>query len=136
MTDQTTSADISLRAVPTINVSDVDASIEYYRDKLGFNVSWEIPDESGDGRVRMAGMDRGGAEIFIARQWTEESNFGLHWMVEIGPTDRLNELYEELLQRGANIKMPPTMQSWGWTMLSVLDLDGNAIDFLGDEKKS
>ena len=129
-----TSADIGLRAVPTINVSDVDASIAYYRDKLGFKVSWEIPDESGDGRVRMAGMERSGAELFIARRWKEESNFGLHWMVEIDPTDRLNELYEELQQRGADIKQPPTMQSWGWTMLSVVDPDGNVIDFLGDER--
>jgi uncharacterized glyoxalase superfamily protein PhnB len=130
MSNEYPSANIDFRAVPVINVENVEASVAYYRDKLGFEMSWDTKND--DGQVVMAGLSRANAELFIDSR-CKKTNFGLRLMIEIDPTDRLNELHEEFISRGAQILQPPTMQDWGWTVMTVTDLDGNMLDFCGDE---
>ncbi len=130
MTDKYTSANIDFRAVPVINVENVEATVAYYCEKLGFKMGWDVKHD--DGKIKMAGLNRGSAEIFISRRF-EETNFGLRWMIEIDPTERLNELHEEFVKRGAKTVQPSTLENWGWTVMTVADLDGNMLNFCGDE---
>lgn len=121
---------VNLRSVPCINVEDVAASLAYYRDCLGFEVDWR--ENSKDGKLFMAGVNRDCMELFIQAK-CEGAEFGARLYIELGPTNKLTELYEEFRARGAKIFQPPTMEEWGWTVLGVTDLDGNILLFAGDE---
>jgi catechol 2,3-dioxygenase-like lactoylglutathione lyase family enzyme len=42
MSNEYPSANIDFRAVPVVNVENVEASVAYYCDKLGFEMSWDF----------------------------------------------------------------------------------------------
>ncbi len=126
----TRTEDLKFRSVPCAHVKNVQASIDYYIDKLGFKQDWVHNNE--DGSPYIAGLHRDDIEIFVQQQ-NETRNFGVRLFIELAPTNLLTPLFEEFQARGATIVKAPTMQSWGWTVMTVTDLDGNVLLFCGDE---
>jgi catechol 2,3-dioxygenase-like lactoylglutathione lyase family enzyme len=106
-------------ASPILRVHNLDASITYFRDVLGFALDWRDPSES-------ASITRGNANLMLAQS---HDGAGPAWVwIGVGDTQ---ELCSEFQTRGARIRMDPTNFPWGLEM-HVEDLDGNVIRFGSD----
>jgi uncharacterized glyoxalase superfamily protein PhnB len=107
------------RATPILRVADVEASIAYYRDRLGFETgfTWGEP-------PTFAGVRRDGVELFLCKEG--QGNPGTWMSVWV---DDVDALHDELLRRGAEIRQPPTTFDWGVREMNVGDPDGHRLRF-------
>jgi predicted enzyme related to lactoylglutathione lyase len=106
---------------PILRVEDMQASLRFYVDLLGFtNASW--------GNDDFTSVNHSGGAIYLCRG---DQGRGGAWLW-IGVHD-VEELHQQLKQRGANILSGPTNYSWALEM-RVEDPDGNVLRF-GSEPK-
>ena len=116
-------------ARPVLHVTDIDASIRFYVDRLGFTVAWQF-DEGG--RVFVAQANRAGCALIFSDQWPDKVGKGLMFISLNTEPDTydaavaaLDALRAELEGRGAPVKDG----WWGYTLLVVDDPDGNQLFF-------
>lgn len=116
-------------ARPVLHVKDVEASLRFYMDKLGFTSPWRY-DEGG--RARVAQVDRTSCALILCDMWPEKIGKGLMFIsLNVEPETReaavaaLDALRAELEARGVAVKDG----SWGYRLLVVDDLDGNQLFF-------
>ena len=114
---------------PVLHVNDVEASIRFYVNQLGFTNPWRYDDE---GKVRVAQVDRQGCALILADAWPEKIGKGLLFIsLNVEPQTykaaiaALDELRAELEAKGVPVKEG----SWGYRLLVVDDLDGNQLFF-------
>ena len=106
---------------PILRVEDMNASLRFYVDKLGFaNASWGSDD--------FTSVNRDSAGIYLCRG---AQGRGGAW-IWIGVEDA-EKLHDELKARGVTIRTPLTNHSWALEF-QVEDPDGNVIRF-GSEPK-
>jgi catechol 2,3-dioxygenase-like lactoylglutathione lyase family enzyme len=116
-------------ARPILNVKDVEASLRFYVDKLGFTSPWRYDE---DGKAHVAQVDRQGCALILADTWPEKIGKGLIFIsLNVEPptheaaTAALDSLRSELETKGVTVKDG----SWGYRLLVVEDLDGNQLSF-------
>ena len=116
-------------ARPILNVKDVDASLRFYVEKLGFTSPWRYDD---DGQAHVAQVDRQGTAIILARSWPDSTGKGLIFVsLNVEPpthevaTAALDSLRGQFEAKGVAVKDG----SWGYRLLIVEDLDGNQLLF-------
>jgi uncharacterized glyoxalase superfamily protein PhnB len=106
---------------PILRVADLDASIAYYVEQLGFELQWRTEPMASVGRDRTSLMlcegDQGhpGTWLWIA-------------------ADDVDELYREFAGRGARLRHAPANCPWGSRECQVTDLDGHVLRF-GSESR-
>jgi uncharacterized glyoxalase superfamily protein PhnB len=114
-----------LRIAPELPVQSLESSLDYYRQRLGFEVALEMP--GGDYAI----VERDGVAIHLfARSGEKAASVGIHIFVE-----DLEGLHEELIGRGADITQHIERKPWGNRDFRVRDDAGNEIKFtepLGD----
>jgi len=108
--------------VPVFRVKDLDASIAYYRDALGFELRWC----GGDG---FACVTRDKCSIFLTNDNQSQSRMWI-W---IGVED-VRALHARYVASGAKIRNPPENFEWALEM-QVEDLDGNVLRVGSDPEK-
>ena len=104
---------------PILRVADVAASIGYYRERLGFETTFTWGDPPG-----FAGVQRDAVEVMFCREG--QGNPGTWMSLWV---DDVDALHEELRERGAEIRQPPTTMDWGVREMNVGDLDGHRLRF-------
>ena len=116
-------------ARPVLHVADVEASLHFYVNRLGFTSPWRFAD---DGKVYVAQVDRQGCALILADTWPEKIGKGLMFIsLNVEPATReaavaaLDALRAELETRGVPVKEG----SWGYRLLVVDDPDGNQLFF-------
>ena len=115
-------------ARPVLHVKDVDASLRFYADQLGFTSPWRYGE---DGGAHVAQVDRQGCALILADTWPEKVGKGLIFIsisLNAGRETQvaaLDALRAELEARGAAVKEG----SWGYRLLVVDDPDGNQLFF-------
>ena len=116
-------------ARPVLHVTDVDASLRFYVDQLGFTIPWRYED---NGRAYVAQVDRQGCSLILSCQWPEKIGKGLMFIsLNVEPHSHqaavaaLDALRAEFEARGAAVKDG----SWGYRLLVVNDPDGNQLFF-------
>ena len=121
-------------ARPVLHVTNVDASLLFYINRLGFTSPWRY-DENG--RAYVAQVERQGCALILADTWPEKIGKGLMFIslnVEPQTSERktreasvaaLDALRAELEATGAPVKEG----SWGYRLLVVDDPDGNQLFF-------
>ena len=128
-------------ARPVLHVADVDASLLFYVNRLGFTSPWRY-DEGG--RARVAQVDRQGCALILADTWPEKIGKGLIFIslnvsldasLNVSPNSELqtreaavaalDALRAELEAKGVPVKEG----SWGYRLLVVDDPDGNQLFF-------
>ncbi|MGA7107649.1 MAG: VOC family protein [Terracidiphilus sp.] len=113
-------------ARPVFHVKDVEASLRFYVDRLGFSNSWRYDQ---DGKAHIAQVDGLGCALILADTWPEKIGKGLMFIsLNAEPEAQvagLNALRADLEARGVMVKDG----SWGYRLLVVDDLDGNQIFF-------
>ncbi len=113
-------------ARPVLHVADVEASLRFYMDRLGFTSPWRYDE---DGKARVAQVDREGCAIILANTWPEKAGNGLMFIslnVELEmQVAALDTLRAEFEAKGVSVKEG----SWGYRLLVVDDPDGNQLFF-------
>lgn len=116
-------------ARPVLNVTDVEASLSFYLNQLGFTSPWRYEE---DGKVHVAQVDRQGCALILADTWPEKIGKGLLFIsLNVEPATckaaiaALDELRAELEAKGVPVKEG----SWGYRLLIVDDPDGNQLLF-------
>lgn len=115
-------------ARPVLHVRNVDASLCFYMDRLGFTSPWRYD----DGKTYVAQVDRDGCTVILADTWPEKIGKGLVFIslnVKSQTPDaaiaELDALRGELEAKGVSVKEG----SWGYRLLVVDDPDGNQLFF-------
>jgi len=113
-------------ARPVLHVKDVDASLLFYVNQLGFTSPWRYGE---DGRAHVAQVDRQGCALILADTWPEKIGKGLMFIsLNAEPQMQvaaLDALRAELEAKGVPVKDG----SWGYRLLVVDDPDGNQLFF-------
>ena len=106
--------------IPVFPVADVDATLAYYRDALGFSVEGRHPDGAGD---IVFGSVLCGEANFYFRKTTGPIPVN-HCMVF---ADEVNEFCATLKARGVRILEEPEDKPWGYRQFTLEDLDGHTL---------
>ncbi len=102
-------------------VRDVDASIGFYRDKLGFTLNMRFED---DGRALVAGVSRGdGCALLLTSQWSDRIGLGIIYAAF--DKEEFDALRADLEAKQVALKDG----WWGKQVLVVEDCDGNQMYF-------
>jgi catechol 2,3-dioxygenase-like lactoylglutathione lyase family enzyme len=113
-------------ARPVLHVKDVEASLRFYVDQLGFTSPWRYDQ---NGRAYVAQVDRQGCALILADTWPEKIGKGLMFIsLNAEPATQaaaLDALRAELESKSVPVKEG----SWGYRLLVVDDLDGNQLFF-------
>jgi catechol 2,3-dioxygenase-like lactoylglutathione lyase family enzyme len=116
-------------ARPVLHVKNVEASLRFYVDQLGFTIPWRYDE---DGRVYVAQVDRQGCALILAQAWPEKIGKGLMFIsLNVEPATpeaaaaAVDALRAELEAKGVPVKDG----SWGYRLLVVDDPDGNQLFF-------
>ena len=113
-------------ARPILHVTDVEASLLFYVNRLGFTSPWRYEE---DGKAHVAQVDRQGCALILADTWPEKIGKGVIFIslnVEQGRSAAaLDALRAELEAKGVSVKEG----SWGYRLLLVDDPDGNQLFF-------
>jgi|SRR5471030_2269433 len=102
---------------PILRINDLDISLNYYVDVLGFKMDWR--DDDGNS---FASISRGHCQLFLSAG--DQGHPG-SWMW-IGVSD-VDALHQELLGKGARVRHPPANYPWGSRELHIEDPDGNVL---------
>src|ERR1700727_2324154 len=116
-------------ARPVLHVRDVEASLLFYVNHLGFTSPWRYDE---DGQAHVAQGARQGCALILADTWPEKIGKGLMFIslnVEPATHDAavaaLDALRAELEAKGVPVK-----EGWGGCRLLVVDdPDGNQLFF-------
>ena len=130
-----TSANVK-QAVPFFGVANMEASLRFYVDGLGFKVKrWWTPDDDQrdykpDGRIRWCWLELGEAAIMLQeflpeRQPKETLGTGVNVCFQCG--DAL-ALYRDFKARGIQTRNRPSVGNRLW-VVSVTDPDGYHMEF-------
>jgi len=104
---------------PILRVENMQASLRFYLDILGFtNASW--------GNDEFTSVSRDGTGLYLCRGGQGQ---GKAW-IWVGVED-VAKLHEEYQARGVTIRLPPTNYPWALEM-QIEDPDGNVLR-LGSE---
>ena len=116
---------LRLRAVmPAITASDLQASVAWYRDVLGFMVAEEY---QRDGKVMGVRLRAGSVDFLLgqddfAKGRDRQKGQGLRlFCVTAQDVDQLAAAIKE---RGGQLSQEPTDQPWGTRDFAVVDPDG------------
>jgi catechol 2,3-dioxygenase-like lactoylglutathione lyase family enzyme len=97
--------------IPVLPVRDLERSIEFFRQILGFELQWKSPKVCSVGKESYSIMLR-------------ETDDGSKATVWIGLHDA--SLYPRIIDSGATIVQAPTKQPWAYEM-RFADPDGNTL---------
>ena len=107
------------RVAPELPVQNLASALEYYSDRLGFEVASLLPGRD------YAIVERDDVALHLF-----EAEAGVHGPVAIHTfTWGLDELHAELAARGARVTQDIVLQPWGNREFRVTDPSGNTIKF-------
>lgn len=120
-------------AVPEIPVTDMNAALDYYQHKLGFEFDW------GGGEGGIAGISKGQCRMFLTstefRSYRRNEVPVLVWL-NFNSKEEVEEQYAIWHAAGAKILSPPESKPWKLHEFTAADLDGNQFrvfyDFSSD----
>ncbi len=118
------------QAVPFFMVSNLEASLRYYVDGLGFEMTNKWIDE---GKLRWCWLQRGGAALMLQEfkkeghhAWVTEGKLGVGVSIYFICEDAL-AIYREVTSRGIQASRP--FVGNGMWVTSLSDPDGYRIEF-------
>jgi catechol 2,3-dioxygenase-like lactoylglutathione lyase family enzyme len=121
------------QAVPFFRVSDMEASVRYYVDGLGFGMTQKWIDE---GKLRWCWLERGDAALMLQEfrkeghdSWVPDGKVGEGVSICFICKDAL-AIYHEVTSRGIQASRPFVSNGMWYTGLS--DPDGYRIEFESD----
>ena len=111
-----------LSARPNLYVKDIEASVTFYRDVLGFETKAIIGDPPN-----FALLTAGGGEIALNLHDDPQSNGCYVYVTGV------EALHDRCVEQGATVTYPLTLEAWGLLNFVIADPDGHQIA-LGEQK--
>jgi lactoylglutathione lyase len=108
-------------AFPILQVADVRRSLGFYRDLLGFELTYSFPAEGEPQFVSLA-IDGGKLGLGSAAEAVQSTSTSL-WLY----ADDVDAAVAELKQAGVRVVAEPADQPWGQRVASVADPDGYVV---------
>lgn len=129
MAEQITEANVR-QAVPFFAVSNMEVSLRFYVDGLGFEMTHKWIDE---GTVRWCWLQRGGAGLMLqdfrrdnGQSWSPDGQLGVGVSIMFMCDDAL-AIYREVRKRGLSASQP--FVGNGMWVTSLRDPDGYRVEF-------
>jgi catechol 2,3-dioxygenase-like lactoylglutathione lyase family enzyme len=119
-------------ARPVLFVADIDRTLDFYVNQLGFTQSWRFEE---DGQAVVAQADRQGCALIFSSQWPDKVGKGLMFisLTPDAPLEQINVAQAKALDRlraeleSKDVKVEDGY--WGYRLLVVRDPDGNELYF-------
>lgn len=116
----------------SLTVSDLDASLYFYRDVLGFTVHelWEH-----EGTVMGAEMIAGTARLLIGQDdfaKGRDREKGIGFRLYFTTTQSVDDVAQAIKDRGGDLASEPADQPWGGRAFSMVDPDGFNVTIASD----
>ena len=108
-----------------VYVSDQDRALDFYKNKLGFEVVSDIPFGAGTRWIEVA-PPGAKTRLVLFTPKGMENRVGSFANIVFG-TDDVQKTYEELRDRGVEFTEAPVTQPWGGTQAIFVDPDGNTF---------
>jgi len=120
---------------PAVTVNDLNRSLAWYRDVLGFKTDerWEQ-----DGKLMGVSLKAGGVTLMIAQDdWKKgrDRKKGEGFRLYCETTQNVDALAKRIEARGGKLDSPPTDQPWGTRDFGLTDPDGFKITIGSDQKR-
>lgn len=122
------------KITPNLVVADMEASLGFYRDVLGFTISQSVPENAP---FIFAWMKKDGAELFLNQQQKPQPGHpdplagrplgGTLSMYM--PMKGIEDLLKRVEQHGIKIAIPLHKEFYGMKEFAVLDPDGYLLIF-------
>jgi serine phosphatase RsbU (regulator of sigma subunit) len=113
-------------------VRDLDRSLRFYVDQLGFELILDSHLSSGDRWIEVAPPD-GSANLALVVPRPDQPEYnligGYRWILFM--TEDVQAKYKEWSERGVHFVSPPDNAPWGGTYTRFEDPDGNAFGLEG-----
>jgi uncharacterized glyoxalase superfamily protein PhnB len=114
---------------PSLTVGDVNATLRFYTEVLGFEITERFEQ---DGRLGGAVLAAGEARLLIGQDdWKKgrDRQKGIGFRLYLGTAQSIDDLAAAIQARGAQLDREPTDQPWGTRDFAISDPDGFAITF-------
>ncbi len=116
------------QVVPSLAVADMNESLRFYKEALGFEVTFSMP--GPDGKLAHANLKNGDVELMMG---PVESAYnvspgpvgqGVTIYIYVNDDDDIDALFDRAKNAGAKVLVEPRDEFWGDRLWSVSDLDG------------
>ncbi len=106
-----------------LSVSNMQDSLSFYSDKLGFNINftWKDP-------VEYAVLKRGNVNVHLSLHNADVTNNGLHTNLYVFVYD-VDGLYQDFVNKGVSKISKPETHDYGMRDFDVRDPDGHVLCF-------
>ena len=109
---------------PALTVGDINASLAWYRDVVGFQVleTWEH-----EGVVAGASLVAGETRVLLLQDnWAKGRDRvkGVGFRLHLSTAGDVDEIAAGIVERGGTLESPPADMPWGARAFSLVDLDG------------
>ena len=101
---------------PILLVADLERSVAFYRDRLGFELTYEF-----EGFAHL-GVEGGSLGLASTKESVDPASTAI-WAY----TDDVDALFAELTEAGVGVIAAPADQPWGERVASVADPDGYVV---------
>jgi uncharacterized glyoxalase superfamily protein PhnB len=121
-------------ASPSYTVNDLDKSLAWYRDVLGFGVEekWEM-----EGKVVGVSLKAGDVSFMIGQDdWKKgrDRKKGEGFRIYCATKKNVDDLAKRIESKGGRLDQGPTDQPWGVRDISLTDPDGFKITIANEKR--
>jgi len=120
---------------PFLTVNDLQASLAWYRDVLGFSLAeeYKMNDKVMGVRMQAASVQLMLGQDDFAKGRDRVKGVALRFYFQTGQD--IDTLAAAVRERGGKLVQEPTDQPWGRRDFAVVDLDGFNISITSDTRK-
>jgi uncharacterized glyoxalase superfamily protein PhnB len=117
--------------VPSLAVANIDESVRFYTEVLGFDVLFTLP--GADGSALHASVGRGEASVMFGRLDPADAHDqgalgkGVVLYCTVADDEDIDAYFQRVKGAGATVAQEPTDQFWGHRDWGVADPDGYLI---------
>lgn len=122
-------------ASPSFTVGDLQSSLAFYRDVLGFAVEETWKDD--DGSVMGISLEAGDVSFMIGQDdWKKgrDRQKGEGFRIYCETKERVDDIAKRIEARGGRLDQGPTDEPWGVRDISLTDPDGFKITIAGPKR--
>lgn len=119
--------------MPFLAVKDIDASVKFYTEQLGFEHRSSIP--GPDGATMFGFVNKDGNDIgFACDPDLQARGNGVVFMIYMADDTDIDAYYEDVKKRGTQIESEIKTEYWGDRLFSVKDPDGYQLSLCKNVK--
>lgn len=113
--------------LPLLKVKNVDASVKFYVEQLGFNNAFNM--QGPDGVNAFAFVDLGKPTIGLSLAQDDNAGVGkgVELMIYVAAETDIDTYYAEVQQKSVKIEAPLATQYWGDRTFTIHDPDGYVL---------